>query len=127
MDFNFIQIWHDLAVNSYNVDPAVFIFLMLISIPPYYYGWYALAREAIDFRKRYKVKNNYLKVTDILSEKNFLLPLAINRSAWIAPYLYVIFWGQNIPPWFWILFLGWIGLSSYLFWNKLKEKITSAK
>jgi hypothetical protein len=45
----------------------------------------------------------------------------------VLPYIYVIFWGKNIPLWFWILFFGWIGLSSYLFWNKLKEKITSAK
>jgi hypothetical protein len=127
VDFNLFQIWHDLATSSYNVDPAIFIFLMLVSIPPYYYGWYGLLREAIDFRKRYKDKHNDLKVTDILRERNFLLPLAINRGAWVLPYIYVIFWGKNIPLWFWILFFGWIGLSSYLFWNKLKEKITSAK
>lgn len=118
-----IENFRYLAVNVYHVDPAIFIFLMMLSIPPYYWGWYALAREAIDFRKRYKDKRHHLRVTDILSEKGFLLPLAINRSAWVMPYVYVIFWGENIPPWFWFLFFGWIFLSSHLFWNKLKQKL----
>lgn len=123
MDFNIFQIWHDLAVKTYNVNPSIFIFLMLFSIPFYYYGWYGLARGAIKFRKKYKDKANNLQVSDILKDKKFTLPLFVNRTAWVLPYIYVIFWGRNIPLWFWLLFFGWILLSAYLFWNKLKEKL----
>lgn len=123
MGFNLIENYRFLAENTYHVDPAIFIFLMLASIPPYYWGWFALAKEAIDFRKRYKDKNNKLKLTDILAERGFLLPLTVNRAAWVMPYIYVIFWGKNIPFWFWFLFFGWICLSSFLFWNKLKQKL----
>jgi hypothetical protein len=124
MDFNLITIWNDLAVNQYHVDPKVFIFLMILSVPFYYWGWYALLRSALDFKKKFLDKGNNLRVTDILAEKSFLWPLATNRLAWVMPYVYVIGWGRNIPWWFWVLFIGWIMISMFLFWNKLKEKLT---
>ncbi len=125
MNINIIQIWNDLAVNQYHVDPKIFIFLMLFSVPFYYFGWYGLLREAVDFRKRYKDKNLNLKITDILTENGFIFPLVVNRAAWVMPYIYVIGWGRNIPWWFWVLFIGWIFISTFLFWNKLKEKINN--
>ncbi len=127
MGINFFNTYWELAESTYHVNPLIFVTLMTISVPPYYWGWFALAKEAIDFRKRYKDKNNSLKLTDILAERGFLLPLTINRAAWVMPYVYVIFWGKNIPVWFWFLFFGWIGFSAYLFWNKLKQKISEEK
>jgi hypothetical protein len=124
MDLNIFQSLYDLAVKEFSVNPTVFIFLVLVSAPPYYYGWYGLAKVIIRFKKKYEDKNNNQKATDIIKEKNFILSLTINRIAWSMPYVYIIFWGENIPLWFWILFFGWITLSVFLFWNKLKEKIT---
>lgn len=123
MDINLLKIWTELAVNQYHVNPSIFVFLMVLSLPPYYWGWYGLAKEGVDFRKRFKDKRHHLGISDILKERNFLLPLGVNRAAWVMPYIYVIGWGKNIPNWFWILFFGWIALSSFLFWNKLKEEI----
>lgn len=126
MAINFLSTYWQLAENTYHVNPLIFVILMTASVPPYYWGWFALAKETVDFGKRYKNKQNGLKITDILTEKGFLLPLTINRAAWVMPYIYVIFWGKNIPLWFWIVFFGWICLSSYLFWNKLKQKISKS-
>jgi len=127
MGINFIENLRYLALNTYHVDPGVFIFLMLASSLPYYWGWYALLKEVVLFRKKYRDVDNHLKVTDILVERGFLLSLGINRIAWVAPYIYVIFWGQNIPSWFWFAFFGWIAISTYLFWNKLKAKISNVE
>ncbi|MDD3480976.1 MAG: hypothetical protein PHW75_02005 [Patescibacteria group bacterium] len=118
-----IENFRYLAINTYHVDPGIFVFLMLASIPPYYYGWYGLLRGVIRFRKEYKDKSNNLKPLDVLTRNYFIWPLVINRSAWVMPYIYVIFWGENLPLWFWILFIGWIFISGYLFWNKIKQKI----
>lgn len=123
MGFNMIENFRYLAINTYHVDPGIFVFLMIASIPPYYYGWYGLLRGVLKFRKEYKDKKNNLRPLDILTKNYFIWPLVINRLAWVMPYVYVIFWGENLPLWFWILFIGWIFLSGYLFWNKVKQKI----
>lgn len=127
MNFNLINIWNDLAVNQYHVDPKIFIFLMLFSTPFYYYGWYGLAREIISFSKKYRSDSNQLRINDIFGEKKFLFPLVINRAAWILPYAYVIGWGENLPGWFWTLLIGWIIISSFLFWRKIKKTVAEKR
>ncbi len=124
MKFNIFQIYYDLAVNTYHIDPFIFTFLMVFSVPFYYYGWFKIGKEILIFKKKYSDKRNHLKVSDILTEKGFAGAVGLNRFAWILPYLYVIFWGRNIPWWFWILFFSWIIFMGYMFWLKVKKLLT---
>lgn len=121
--WNMIENFRILAVDSYHVDPTVFIALMLLSIPFYYLGWVLIGKSVFAFRKRLQDKRNHLRVIDFFEDKKFLISLSINRAAWVMPYIYVIFWGENIPLWFWVLFIGWILLISYLFWNRLEKMV----
>ncbi|KKQ94922.1 MAG: hypothetical protein UT66_C0004G0029 [candidate division CPR2 bacterium GW2011_GWC1_39_9] len=122
MNLNIIKNYNDLAVNTYHVNPKVFIFLMILSVPFYYWGWLAIGTEIVRFKKRYYVEKKG-KISDIFFEKKFSRALVINRIAWAAPYIYVILFGSNIPLWFWFLFFGWIIFGSYLFSLRLKKMI----
>lgn len=122
MSFDIFKIYHDLAVNTYHVDPKIFIVLMILSVPFYYWGFYKIGKEALKF-KELKNKNKKLELKDLFSDKGFSFGLTINRLAWVLPYAYVIFWGENIPLWFWVVFFGWIIFSGYLFYIKIKKMV----
>jgi len=126
IDLNFIKTYNDLAVNTYHVDPKIFVALILISIPLYWYGWFELGRGVLEFRNKHK-NNDNIRVSDIFVDKKFTVGLTINRVAWVFPYFYVIFWGQNVPMWFWVVFLGWIAFSAYSFWYKIKKMVRKEK
>lgn len=121
MDFNFVQLYYDLAKNTYHVDPLIFTSLMFASGPPYYWSWYALLKEVVIFGKKCRDSKGKLRVVDIFNDRKFVIILVINRLAWVMPYLYVVFWGENLPLWFWVAFIGWIFIGSYAFWCKLKR------
>ena len=116
MDFNLFKIWHDLAVNTYNVDPAIFIFLMIVTAPLLWFGTFWIIKELIAIKNKKKDKKDGL-----------IEALIFYLIFWALPYVYILFWGQGIPLWFWIIFFGWLALSLYLFKNKLKEKTTLGK
>ncbi|OIP24441.1 hypothetical protein AUK11_03325 [bacterium CG2_30_37_16] len=122
MNINIIKTYNDLAINTYHVNPKVFIFLMVASVPFYYLGWILIGKEIVQFKKKYYIEKKG-KISDIILEKKFSFALLINRIAWVAPYIYVIFFGRNIPIWFWFIFFGWIIFGAYLFSLRLKKMI----
>jgi len=118
----FINRIKDLAYNTYHVDPGIFLFLYLLSIPFYYFGWFWLVREGLRIKKNDHAQP---KIGRLIREKKILIPLGLNRVAWILPYLYIIIFGRNLPYWIWILMILWIGLWLYIFYTKLKSNLSS--
>jgi hypothetical protein len=118
---NLFKVYYDLATGTYHVNPFVFIILMVVSVPFYYWGWFRVMKVVYSFSKNFdRQKQKYL---DILTLPEFFIPLTVNRAAWVAPYIYVVIWGRNLPFYFWLIFLGWIFFSTWFFWYKLKKEI----
>ncbi|MEI7690064.1 MAG: hypothetical protein WCI63_00285 [bacterium] len=118
MDFNLINYYRDLAINTYDVDPYIFIVLILISIPFYYYGLFVMAKVIIKLKK-----NHNLKGKEILKHHEFVRAFIINQVAWFGPYVYVIIWGKNIPIWIWALLIFYLSITLYIFYKKIFKKI----
>lgn len=118
MNFNFLAHYRDLAINTYDVDPVIFIVLIIISIPFYYYSLYVMGKTIIHLKTEHKLRSR-----EILKHHEFVRALVVNQIAWFLPYIYVIFWGRNIPIWIWILLAIYISFAVYLFFVKLLKKV----
>lgn len=75
-----IQAWN--KATSYHVNPAIFLALLLVTIPPFYWSWYSLLKLAA--QKKWA---------------EFVPALIINRLIWAPPWVYVFIFGDSYPWW----------------------------
>ncbi len=71
---------------NYGVDPIIFVIISTIASPAFYYGLYRLIRAV--------VKRNGRDIT---------LWGTVFGCAFIAPYVYVLFFGRNLPWWAYVV------------------------
>ncbi len=72
--------------TNYGVDPLIFVIISVIASPAFYYGLYRLVRAL--------VKRN---------SRDLMLWGPIFGCAFIAPYVYVLFFGRNLPWWVYVV------------------------
>jgi hypothetical protein len=70
------------ARDNYSVDPVVFLVIYLVSVPVFYYSLFRMIRA---LAKRLG--------------KEIMLWSAVFLSTNVAPFLYVLFFGRNLPWW----------------------------
>jgi len=122
MNLGIFKTYNDLAINTYHVDPKIFVALVLISVPFYWYGWLMIVRSI--FKSKSKEGNNgRIIIERFFNNREFKIGLIINRLAWFLPYVYIIFWGQNLPMWFWLMLSIWIIFFICLFTLKIRRII----
>lgn len=104
----FFERYRLLAMNTYSVDPLVFFVIYFGVTPLYYYGEYLMLKAAI---KHYRERHNSAepaKLIDLSSEKGFIAGLLINRLSWLAPYIYVLVYGENLSWWLYVMIFSWM-------------------
>ncbi len=100
-----IQPWMDSVRAQYGVNPIAFLILMVLCAPFFYFSIYRLIRAG--------VKKDRGALT--LWSTVFLVST-------VLPYLYVLFFGRNLP-WYVYLILGaLIAHSGWSLYKKLKGK-----
>ncbi len=72
--------------TNYGVDPIIFVIISVIASPAFYYGLYRLVRAVL---KR--------------DTRDLMLWGPIFGCAFIAPYVYVLFFGRNLPWWVYVV------------------------
>jgi hypothetical protein len=72
--------------TNYGVDPIIFVVISTIASPAFYYSIYRVIRAA--------VKRN---------GRELMLWGPIFGCAFIAPYVYVLFFGRNLPWWVYVV------------------------
>lgn len=90
---------------NYGVDPIVFIVIYLSSVPFFYYSIFRMVRALA--RKR----GNEIMVWSMI----FL-------AATAAPFLYVLFFGRNLPWWVYVVIALLIGQGVYSLIRRLTKK-----
>ena len=104
-----IQPWMDSVRTKHGVNPVVFLVLMVLCAPFFYYSIYRLIRAG--------VKRDRGALT--LWSTVFLI-------ATILPYLYVLFFGRNLPWYVYLILAVLIGHSGWSLYKKLKGKKAKA-
>jgi hypothetical protein len=94
-----------IATDNYGVNPIIFLIIYLICVPIFYYS---LFRTLQALAKRVG--------------KEIILWSAIFLSVNVAPFIYVIIFGQNIPWWVYIIITILIGQAVISLIMKLKRK-----
>jgi len=113
--------YYNLAINTYHVNPIIFLTIYVISIPIFYVSFFLVIKEFV------LIKNNYgeekFKIT--AEKKKLIFLLSVLVIDYLAPYVYVLIWGENLPVIFWIILLLIIVVRVIFEINKIKNDIKS--
>jgi len=93
------------ARENYGVNPTIFLIIYLITVPIFYYSLFRTLRA----------------ITKKLGNE-IMLWSAIFLCANIAPFLYVLIFGRNIPWWVYGIIAILIGQGVFSFILKIRKK-----
>ena len=100
-----IQPWMDSVRAQYGVNSIVFLILMVLCAPFFYFSIYRLIRAG--------VKKDRGALT---------LWSTVFLAATILPYLYVLFFGHNLPWYVYLILAVLIAHSAWSLYKRLKGK-----
>jgi fatty acid desaturase len=92
------------AINHYGVNPVIFLVIYLISGPFFYYSLFRVVQALA--RKR---------------SKEALVWAAVFLCATIAPFIYVLLFGRNLPWWVYGIIALIIGYGVFSLIRKLRD------
>ena len=97
------------ASDEYGVNPAVFLVIYFVSVPFFYYSLFRAVRASVGKRGKEAAAWG-----------------AVFLCATIAPFVYVLFFGRNLPWWVYGIIALLIGYGIFSLLKKLKNaKISS--
>ena len=91
--------------TNYGVDPIIFVIISTIASPAFYYGLYRLVRAVVKRLPR-----------------EIMLWGPIFGCAFIAPYVYVLFFGRNLPWWVYVVMALLVGQGVYSVVSRIRSK-----
>jgi hypothetical protein len=98
----FDEIWKQ-AIDHYGVNPAIFLVIYLMSMPFFYYSLFRMMRALA--RKR---------------GKEVAIWSTVFLCATAAPFIYVLFFGRNLPWWVYGIIALLIGQGIFSLIRKLR-------
>lgn len=101
-----IASWAANVQYRFRVNPVIFGILYFGTIPPYIYG---IAR----FISSYKA-----------GWGESALWFSVGFASFLAPYLYVLIWGHNLPRRFYLILGGWITIAAIVAAIKIIRQLT---
>jgi len=115
----YISKYYDLAANTYHVNPVIYLVIYLASIPIFYVAFYFVIKELLRIKKEDK------KITPghFVEEKKLAAWSLVLLFVYLAPYIYVGFWGQNLPVWSWPLIAALLAFSGYTLYKKISKSL----
>jgi hypothetical protein len=93
------------ARDNYGVDPVAFIVIYFASVPFFYFSIYRMVR-ALAKRKQHEI----------------LVWSMVFLGATAAPFLYVLFFGRNLPWWVYLVIAVLLGQGVYSLISRLRKK-----
>ncbi len=92
------------AIDHYDVNPAIFLVIYLMSVPFFYYSLFRMMRA---FAKK--------------RGKEVLVWSTVFLCATAAPFIYVLFFGRNLPWWVYGIIALLIGQGIFSLIRKLRD------
>ena len=103
--------WTEAARMSYRVDPIIWLIIGTAASPVFYYSIYRVVRAVTK-----------------KSSQEIMLWSMIFGCAVLAPYLYVLLFGRNLPWWVYAAIVLLIGQGAYTLVRKVRgKKVVSAE
>jgi ABC-type Co2+ transport system permease subunit len=103
----FDEIWKQ-AIVHYGVNPAIFLVMYLMSMPFFYYSLFRMMRALAKKRG-----------------KEVAVWSTVFLCATVAPFIYVLFFGRNLPWWVYGIIALLIGQGIFSFIRKLRAANTA--
>jgi hypothetical protein len=91
--------------TRYGVDPIVWFVISTIASPAFYYGAYRLVRAIVKRLPR-----------------EIMIWGAVFGCAFIAPYVYVLLFGRNLPWWVYLIMAALVGQGVYSVVRKIRSR-----
>jgi drug/metabolite transporter (DMT)-like permease len=97
--------WGEAARTNYGVDPLIWLIIGAAAAPAFYYSIYRIVRAV---SKR--------------SAQEIILWGTVFGFATLAPYLYVMLFGHNLPWWVYAAVVILIGQGAYALGRKIRKQ-----
>jgi hypothetical protein len=114
----YIRSYYDLAVNTYHVNPVVFLILYLGAVPFFYLSIFFVLREVVRLRKT----GRRLTLNTLADDRTLDVWFIVFVVANVLPYVYIAIWGRNVPLWVWIPILLVIAYAAYRFYQQVRVR-----
>ena len=98
------------ARDTYGVDPVVFVVIYLVAAPFFYYGLFRMVRALATKRSA-----------------EIMLWSTVFLCATVAPFVYVLLFGRNLPWWVYAIIAVLIGQGVYSLVRRLRAKPAAPK
>jgi len=93
------------ARDDYGVDPVVFIVIYLVSVPFFYFSIFRMIRALA--RRR---------------QQEIIVWSAVFLGSTAAPFIYVLFFGRNLPWWVYVVIALLVGQGVFSLIRRLTRK-----
>ena len=93
------------ARDDYGVDPVAFIVIYLVSVPFFYFSIYRMIRALA--RRR---------------QQEIIVWSAVFLASTVAPFIYVLFFGRNLPWWVYVVIALLVGQGVFSLVRRLTRK-----
>jgi hypothetical protein len=81
---------------TYGADPRVYLALVLVTIPPFYFALGIVVRDLAQTREN----AGGVSLAKAFRSRPFVIALLAMAVLWLVPYIYVALWGRRLPAWF---------------------------
>jgi hypothetical protein len=89
---------------AYGVDPRVYLALVLVTIPPFYFALGMVVRDLARTREN----GGGVSLAKAFRSRSFVVALFAMVLLWLAPYIYVALWGRHLPAWLVVAFVAFM-------------------
>ena len=114
----YIRSYYDLAVNTYHVNPVIFLILYLGAVPFFYLSIFFILREVVRLRK----SGRQLTLSTLVDDRTIDVWFIVFVVANVLPYIYIAIWGRNVPPWVWMPILLVIAYAAYRLYQQVRSR-----
>lgn len=104
---NFLADWIRLSWRkalAWHINPWIFVFLLFATLFHYYKSWFQIAKGL--YRK---------------DKSEIARGVALNRTVWAIPYLYVLIFGRGYPWWVPAGVISWMVIAAIMFVRNLRK------
>lgn len=89
---------------AWHINPWIYVGLLFATLFHYYKGWFEIARGAVRRDKATLARG-----------------IALNRSMWAIPYLYVLIFGRGYPWWVPFGVISWMIIAAAMFARNVRK------
>ena len=108
---------------AYGVDPRIYLALVLVTIPPFYFALGVVVRDL----GRTRENGGGVSAAKAFRSRSFVVAFFTMVLLWLVPYAYIALWGRRLPVWFVVAFVALMLVGGISLVLRVRRRASSGK